>query len=333
MQCLHPIKGWRSKYANPETGKFPILFKQSDQCGEKIELPCGKCTACRITKSMEWAIRAMHEAAEHDVAKFLTLTYSPENLPDDGGLNHEHFQTFIRAYRQKLKRAQSHARIRFLMCGEYGENPQSQPVHATHLATTIVNKNKRSVRRLGRPHYHVALFGHCPDDLEVWNDWSYKGKNFKLYTSKYLDNLWKKGRVIIGDLTHESAAYIARYTTKKIGGPIAAEHYKKVNLITGEEHEIKPEYVQSSRRPGLGKAWFTRYKKDLSKGFITRKNRKHRNPSYYERILEITDPEVLDAIKLQRIEQAIKNKRTPDELRMAEKILEKKIQKLNRGDT
>ena len=55
----------------------------------------------------------------------------------------------------------------------------------------------------------------------------------------------------IGDMTFESAAYVARYCMKKVTGDAAEEHYMVVDSETGEYlgHK-KPEYATMSRRPG-----------------------------------------------------------------------------------
>lgn len=58
----------------------------------------------------------------------------------------------------------------------------------------------------------MILWGWKPNDLKPLKmnktgDW--------LYTSKKIQTKWGKGIVIIGNLTYESASYVARYTNKK----------------------------------------------------------------------------------------------------------------------
>lgn len=72
-----------------------------------------------------------------------------------------------------------------------------------------------------RPHYHAALFGIGP---------SY---------SKIIDRAWGKGFTYTGDLTADSAQYIAGYCTKKV--------LKKFEL-----GDRLPEFSQPSLKPGLG---------------------------------------------------------------------------------
>ena len=124
--------------------------------------------------------------------------------------------------------------VRFYHCGEYGED-------------------------FGRPHYHALFFGLDFDDKVYWSG---EGES-KLYVSPALDQLWGKGYALIGNVTFESAAYVARYVTKKITGEKAHEHYQKVDPETGEVFQIEPEYTTMSRRPGIGKGWYDRYKKEV----------------------------------------------------------------------
>lgn len=94
-----------------------------------------------------------------------------------------------------------------------------------------------------RPHYHAAVFGYWPQDAIY-----YKSNEVgdKLYTSKELEKIWGKGFVIVGNLTYESAAYIARYVYKKAYG--------------GEQIPIKenktPEFTTCSKRPAIAKNFY-----------------------------------------------------------------------------
>lgn len=71
-----------------------------------------------------------------------------------------------------------------------------------------------------------------------------KSANYEgnLFTSKELEKIWGKGFVIIGNVTFESAAYVARYVTKKAFG---------INKEWNIKHNREPEFTLSSRRPGL----------------------------------------------------------------------------------
>jgi hypothetical protein len=122
----------------------------------------------------------MHESQLHPENTFITLTYDNEHLPDPPQLIKKHFQDFIRS----LRKRNSHKKIRYYHCGEYGE-------------------------RLGRPHYHAILFNHSFSDKKKLNG------HKDLYTSKQLDATWQRGYASIGMVTPESAAYVANYIQKK----------------------------------------------------------------------------------------------------------------------
>lgn len=78
------------------------------------------------------------ESLCHDHSSFVTLTYSPENLPDGGTLVPKHAQDWLK----RLRRAIHPAQVRFYLVGEYGDHTE-------------------------RPHYHAALFGLGVADLPV----------------------------------------------------------------------------------------------------------------------------------------------------------------------
>lgn len=206
----------------------------------------------------------------------------------DGSVHVEDFQAFMKRLRKRIKR-----RVSYLHCGEYGEN-------------------------LGRPHYHAALFGYNFPDRRRW-----KGD---LMVSEMLDEIWGLGYCTIGELTFESAAYIARYCTKKITGPKAAHHYTRV-LETGEIVSIVPEYITMSRRPGIGKRWLERYHTDVypSDEVIVR-GKQARPPRYYDKEHAKLDELVHRRVQLARIAEAAtperKAERTPERLKVRKTVLE-----------
>lgn len=185
---------------------------------------------------------------------------------------------------------------------------------------------------LGRPHFHAAIFGHEFDDLEIYKTWTSKGKTYKLYTSEKANKIWKKGYVVIGELTIQSAAYIARYTTKKLTGELSEDHYRKVNITTGESYDIKPEYVQASRRPGLGNKWWQNFKSDTFKDRIHIQGEQYKVPKYYDRLLEDLDPYEIEVIKEKRANFAREQSLDLCRLATIEEIVTRKTNKLHRKE-
>ncbi len=268
MPCYHPLNGWKSSKRN-ESGKRSIVFNRSQGFVDMpIKVPCGQCIGCRLERSRQWAMRCVHEAQLHEKNCFITLTYNDENIPKDSTLDKTDLQKFIKRLRKKYGKG-----IRFFACGEYGE-------------------------RFKRPHYHICLFNFDFPDRQVWTE----KNDFVLYRSLSLEKLWTFGHSIIGEVTFESAAYVARYVTKKITGKKADEHYSNINKETGEiTHERIPEFVTMSRRPGIGTNWLKKYEGDVyNHDYVIINGKKCRPPKFYDKRFEITNPDEFLKIKGRR---------------------------------
>lgn len=263
MPCYKPLHAYKAK--SNDAQKIAIVFKRTDSWrGEKIDLPCGQCIGCRLERSRQWAVRCMHEASLYEKNSFITLTYNEENLPKDGSISVEHFQLFMKRLRKRYGKG-----IRYFHCGEYGES-------------------------LGRPHYHALLFNHDFEDKKYFSE----NNGNRVYTSDELNELWKKGHGIIGNVTFESAGYVARYALKKVTGKNAEDHY-------GQK---KREYCTMSRRPGIGKMWLEKFRGDVypnDKLWIN--GRYVHPPKYYDSQLQKLDPSTMALLKIQREKNAEKN--------------------------
>lgn len=310
MPCYHPIDAWQAKGKTPK-GKKVITFKMelASDPNDIIKIPCGQCIGCRLERSRQWAIRCLHEASLYEKNCFITLTYSSENLPENSSLLHRDFQLFM-----KRLRKQYGSGIRFYMCGEYGEEQDAE---------------KSEASTIGRPHFHACIFNHDFSDKEIWKTVN----DVKLYVSESLDKLWNKGYATIGDVTFESAAYVARYIVKKIYGDSSKEHYNRIDMETGEMTPILPEYTCMSRRPGIGKDWYEAFKADLYKDFITLRGVKMKPPKYYDDLLEREQPDRSAKIKENRKEEATKNPEENEYIRRSAKkaIKERQIKRLRRN--
>lgn len=200
---------------------------------------------------------------------FITLTYAPEHLPSGGGLVHKHFQQFMK----ELRRDIAPHRVRFLMCGEYGE-------------------------KLQRPHYHACIFGWDFPDQYLCG----RKNGQDLYRSPQLERLWRRGISTVGSVTFQSAGYVARYIFKKKIGNDSEFHY--INQDTGEI--LPTEYVKASNRPGLGYYWFQKY--GMTDCFphdrIVWGGNEYRVPRYYDKLLEEADPDLFATVKAKRVERA-----------------------------
>lgn len=120
------------------------------------------------------------ESLTHDENCFVTLTYSPENLPGAGNLEPGHVSLWLKRLRWVL----SPVRIRYFLAGEYGDETF-------------------------RPHYHLSLFGVSGDTVVT----SPSGPDS---VANLIARTWAKGNVHVAEFNELTAQYIAGYVTKKM---------------------------------------------------------------------------------------------------------------------
>lgn len=319
VTCYRPLTAWFSKEVNP-SGKRSMVFDASKAANrdEEIKLPCGQCIGCKLERSRQWAIRCVHEASLHEQNCFITLTFDENSLAArerPKSLDKREFQLFMKRLRKEF----SDRKIRFFHCGEYGD------------------KN-------GRPHYHAILFGIDFEDKELMN----LDREHPLYRSKTLERLWPFGFSTIGEMTFESAAYVARYCLKKITGDIALTHYAEIDYDSGEIlYDRDPEYTTMSRgrrckdHPkdkypefvidcpncdgGIATRWYEQFKSDCyPKDWISLNGKKMKPPKFYEKKLEQDDfylfSDIKDARKLASREIELPQRDRLDEMETSKRL-------------
>lgn len=303
MTCYHPLQAYFGRDVL-SSGKHKIVFDRrfaiGDGVSSEVLLPCGQCVGCRLERSRQWAVRCMHEAQMYERNCFITLTFRDEDLPDNLSLDVTYFQRFMKRLRFRFGDG-----IRFFHCGEYGE-------------------------KYGRPHYHACLFNFDFDDKVLFKDVN----GIKLYTSKSLEELWPFGFCTIGDVTFESAAYVARYIMKKVTGDRAKAHYERVDVCTGEVVDRKPEYTTMSRRPGIGKLWYDSFKDDVyPHDHVIVRGKECRPPKYYDSLFEIEYPEDYAKLKLRRktATKQFADNNTPERLHVREQVKLSRVKLLKRS--
>lgn len=235
----------------------------------------------------------MHEAQFHDHKWFATLTY--KTPPPGGTLVKKHVQDFLKRLRKKYGGG-----IRYFYCGEYGDVSQ-------------------------RPHYHAILFG-C--DFPDRRKHTTNKRGEVLYTSAILEQLWGHGFTLLGAVSFESAAYVARYIVKKVTGEAAGEHYKSIDRGTGEIIDRLPEFINMSLKPAIGATWFEKFQRDVyPNDFVIRDGYKQPAPKFYDRLYERIDLEAIKRIKYRRIKDAKKRKedQTPERLAVRETVAKSKL--------
>lgn len=210
--------------------KRPRTFKNVS-----LEAPfaCGQCNPCRINTRRVWTHRIMLEGKYHLANSFLTCTYDDDHLPKSyvhpktGQIWESKLPTcsptdhkqFMDRFRENYWRVHK-KRLRFYGVGEYGDDS-------------------------GRPHYHYALFNYpaC-----VVKGARIVGKKFIpcwCYDCQFISKIWGKGNIFLGDLTNDSAQYVAKYVLKKMTSD--KTEFQK-NYLQGRY----PEFSRMSNKPGLG---------------------------------------------------------------------------------
>lgn len=274
MPCLHPVTAYYAKDVNP-SGKRSLVFrKDASHSGIPVVIACQQCVNCRVQRAAAGAIRCVHESKSHEVNSFVTLTYSPENIPESGGLCHRDFQLFMKRVRRYWERncGNYDPKIKMVMSGEYGE---------------VSN----------RAHYHALLFGCDFSDRKFYK----KTKTGDtLYTSAVLDDCWKLGHATVGDVTYESARYVCGYVLKKILGKDADDHYMG----------RRPDYITWGN--GIGSDWFQSFgAASYDHDNVVINGQKMPIPRYYDTKFEILDSKRFAVVKRARVRKAMLR---PDDL-------------------
>lgn len=250
-----------------------------------VPLPCGRCLGCRLDYSRQWAQRCVCEAKYHspDTCFFVTLTYDDKHLPFSSAgsptvLEKNEFSKYLKRLRSSLMRKGWYHTIisddcteipvtfRFFMCAEYGD-------------------------RSSRPHYHILFFGIDLQDV-VFDP---KSQTFR---SEFLEKWWSDsdgeplGFVSLGQITYQSAAYVARYALKKLIRP--SDFGDRVR-----------EWTNMSLRPAIGRQYFDDHKDDIY--FTDKLYQKlgdkvlpQKPPRYYDKLLDVTDHQKCEEIKAAR---------------------------------
>nr|WAE43589.1 MAG: replication initiator protein [Microviridae sp.] len=176
---------------------------------EGLEVPCGQCLQCRISKRREWSARILHERGYHEKSMFLTLTYMDEKLPYNElavlpTLRKRDLQLFIKRLRKIL--SYSGRRIKYFACGEYGKD------------SYVIQKGSYKYQTIGnRPHYHAIIFGlglSQEDKKMVMDCWPYAD--------------WSVPKIVNGAFglaESDSIRYVAQYIDKKLSGKQAIQEY------------------------------------------------------------------------------------------------------------
>jgi len=299
MPCYYPKTAYRKEGGN----SGPIVFQRpTGHSGVYLKIPCGKCMGCLVNKSRMLSIRIIHEAKQHEHNWFGTVTYDDDHIPHGHNLSnrdHRLLHKYIRKARKPLKH-------RYVTAAEYG-------------GTT------------SRPHYHPVLFGLELTDLETWHT---NNRGDKFYRAHELEEVWKRGQILVSDLTITSARYVASHTEKTVkeaGNKYDANGkrrpYLAVNKETGEITQRVWPFMRYSNKPGIGKGWFDQWMGDLRHGNMIVNGKKEPIPRYYLEQIKKADQELYDRLREKRLKaietDEFKWNNTPERLRVREIVAEK----------
>ena len=211
MKCQHT---WRLKNPN-----------YSEIGGSKyIEIPCGKCIACRINKTNEKTEQLWAEyTTSGKIGCFITLTYSDLSCNEMGlfvyknnkslvkaktksgtetvvtTLRKKHAQDFLKRLRINLERNGLNPHFKYVLCGEYGGE-------------------------LGRCHYHLAIIGYGTEIADyIRQAWSRKYE---------IDNKYHLiGLVEVKPIVSKGAfRYVLKYMDKEQAEHEYYEEYEKYGI-------------------------------------------------------------------------------------------------------
>lgn len=254
MSCFYPLTGWQGS-----DGRVVFTERLHKDVVRQLQLSCGQCVGCRLERSRQWAVRCMHEASLHEANCFVTLTYEDDAVTS---LEYRDFQLFMK----RMRKFFCPQPVRFYMCGEYGEE-------------------------FGRPHFHACLFG---VDFVDKREWRRGSSGAQYYRSHVLERLWRLGHSEIGEVTFESAGYVARYIMKKIMGEDAEVCYDGKT----------PEFSRMSLKPGIGENWLRLYWPEVAQaGMVVARGVEGCAPRYYMK--KLSKLEAFERIAQKRHESAV----------------------------
>lgn len=276
MACTSPLPAYITydsdgKIQYQVKPRSSVAFNDDGSPSSKfIYVPCGHCMSCRLARAKEWSNRCLMEMQYHEQSLFLTLTYDDEHLPggsifvsdeETGEIKAEVHSLVKKDLTDFIKRLRYvyDGELRYLACGEYGSKSY-------------------------RPHFHLIVFGLNLNDLNILK------RNFQgdlYYTSPTISKIWKHGFHTIGEVTSESAGYVARYTTKKLLGK-DGKLYDKYNIV--------PPFLTMSLKPGIGYNFYLDNKEKIYEfdNFIISTNRGSQNcsvPRYFRKCMEREEPQ------------------------------------------
>jgi len=189
-----------------------------------INVPCGRCAFCMATRKSDWSSRLYYERKQHVCSSFVTLTYAEPHLRFRSGVS----QLSVSDLQKWFKRVRKAGyKFRYFAVGEYGSHTF-------------------------RPHYHILIFGHVPEDV--------------------IRKSWTNGIVHIGKVSVASTSYCLKYV-------VNSKHRGMRNGRTAP-------FATMSRKPGLGANYLSQamiaWHRSGRKNYMLIDGQKVHLPRYYK---------------------------------------------------
>ena len=143
MQCFTP---------------FRVRNKSKDHNNQNlmVNVPCGKCLACKKRRASHWSFRLNEEAKSSSSACFITLTYENAPISDNGfrTLDKRDFQLFLK----RLRKTCPTNKLKYYACGEYGTQTHRPHYHAIifNLPKSLIQSPQKIADTWQNGHIHLA---------------------------------------------------------------------------------------------------------------------------------------------------------------------------------
>lgn len=266
MACSKP----RTAYLTTD-GKVTFSTKAAD-ISRPLYLPCRKCELCLKARKSDLTVRLVMEGWSYPDSICATFTYTDADLPPGGGVSKRDAQLLVKRIRDHVDRNDAGRRIRAHVVGEYSP-------------------------KLKRPHYHAIIFNWWPSDARALSHKSASGRSE--FGSVVLSELWGKGRVTFQRFSGGAAGYVAKHQSSKMRRKGAPE----LAVVDGHGNWsfLPPEFELRPLRPGLGAAFFDKYKAQLlAHDYIVVDGQRLPLPDYINTLAERVDPHRLADLKAER---------------------------------
>lgn len=234
MACASPIPALQDSPGSPVKFNPPLGTAN-------LAISCGQCVLCRLERSRQWALRieAHRLCFPAEQCHFLTLTYDDAHLPPRVGDRHTLVPKDLTDFWKRLRKRFPSSKMSYFACGEYGS-------------------------RTLRPHYHACVFGLNLVDLipmgaaggvvRVTDPLAPDAVGTRLTRSPILDAVWSRGAVARGEVTFQSAGYVARYIMSKQLG--------KARFNPDTYREYFEEFQRQSTKPAIGDLALDKFPRD-----------------------------------------------------------------------